>query len=202
MPTGYTAQLMEKGQDFRSFVLTCARAMGACVMQRDDPMDEPPQKQPPSDYSSNALKEAIKELARLRAMNGDDQYNFGSDRRVAEINRCAEYFQKLRNENRRLDETMDQVVAWTPPTPEHAGLKAFMIQQITISRNDLSYTEKSLREAADKPASTFYEEAIRKGEQSIEFHRKEQAKELDRTNSRNEWIEQLYKSLPQTTART
>lgn len=196
MPTGYTAQLMEKGQDFRSFVLTCARGMGACIMQRDDPMNEPPKKQGPSAYNSNGLQAAIAELARLRGMDRDAQYLFASLKKVEAFNRRAERLQRANDENKRLDEAMAQVVAWTPPTPDHAGLKAFMVEQITISRNSLSYLEQSLREVTDKPVRKFYEEAIESAEHDIEYRRKELAKEQDRTNERNEWIEQLYKSLP------
>lgn len=196
MPTGYTARLMEKGQDFRSFVLTCARAMGACIMQRDDPMDQPPAKQEPSDYNTKALKAALEELARLRGMDSDAQYAFASALKVAEVNRCAEYLQKAKDENRRLDEMMFQVVAWVPPTPDHAGLKAFMVEQITISRNGLTYSEKSLREATEKPFRDFYVRALEQAERSIEYHRKELAKDNARTDARNEWIDQLYQSLP------
>ena len=35
MPTGYTAELIEKGMEFNDFVLTCARAFGACIELRD-----------------------------------------------------------------------------------------------------------------------------------------------------------------------
>lgn len=43
MPTGYTAIIEERADlSFRDFALRCARGMCACVMQRDDPMDELP----------------------------------------------------------------------------------------------------------------------------------------------------------------
>ncbi len=196
MPTGYTAQLMEKGQDFRSFVLTCARAMGACIMQRDDPMSDLPKKQEPHDYNAERLRAAIAELSRLRGMDRDAQYNFASDRKVEATNSAAAYLQKRKDENKRLDDTMAQVVAWTPPSPDHAGLKAFMIEQITISRNSLEYSVRSLKEVTDKPTQRFFEEAVASAEHDIEYHRKELAKEQERTNGRNEWIDQLYKSLP------
>lgn len=196
MPTGYTAKLMDKGQDFRSFVLTCARGMGACIMQRDDPMDEPPKKQEPSAYNSKALQAAITELARLRGMDRDAQYTLACERRNAAVNSRAESLQRAKDENKRLDDAMAQVVAWTPPTPDHAGLKAFMVEQITISRNSLGYQENDLKEITGKPVMKFYEEAIEGAEHDIEYHRKELAKEQERTNGRNEWIEQLYKSLP------
>lgn len=41
MPTGYTADLMEKGMEFKPFVLQCARAFGALITMRDDSLDAP-----------------------------------------------------------------------------------------------------------------------------------------------------------------
>ena len=35
MPSGYTSRSCEGEQPFEKFVLQCARAFGACVMQRD-----------------------------------------------------------------------------------------------------------------------------------------------------------------------
>ena len=67
MPTGYTATLMEKGQDFPDFVLLCARAMGATIMLRDEPLDAPIPEFQPSDYSAKQLEESKEELARLLA---------------------------------------------------------------------------------------------------------------------------------------
>jgi hypothetical protein len=197
MPTGYTAELMEKGQDFRTFALTCARAFGATIMQRDDPLSELPKKQDPRNYSAERLAEAGAELTRLRAMNSDERFDFSSKRKNETVTSCAKYLQRARDENKRLDDMLAQVVAWTPPTSEHAGVKAFMIEQITISKNDLKYPELSLREATDKALNSYYEDAVAKAERDIGYYTEEAAKEQQRMNGRNEWIEQLYASLPE-----
>ena len=196
MPTGYTADLMSKGQDFRTFVLTCARAFGACIMQRDDPMNEPPKKQEGSSYSAKALAAAHAELARLRSMNSDQQFELGCQRKNEAITNAGEGLQRNKDENKRLDDMMAQVVAWTPPTSDHAGVKSFMIEQITISRNSTDYYERTLLEATKKSSRQFYEEAIAGAERDIEYHTKEVAKEQERTGERNQWIDQLYASLP------
>lgn len=195
MPTGYTAELMEKGQDFRTFALLCARAMGACIMQRDDPMTDEPKRQEPSDYHTKALEKALAERDRLSAMSSDERYRFGSDAKNEAINNAAKYLQRKQDENVRLDGMLADVVAWEPPSEDHTGLKAFMIEQITISRNDLSWPEKRLKEATGKPAKAFYEEALENAHRDIAYHRAELEKEAERTNGRNRWIDQLYASL-------
>ena len=68
MPTGYTAELMEKGEPFNRFVMRCARAFGALIDLRDAQMDAPiPEKFEPSDYHVKALAKALAELERLDA---------------------------------------------------------------------------------------------------------------------------------------
>lgn len=42
MPTGCTAKLHEDDQSFRDFALTCARAFGATIAMREEPLDAPP----------------------------------------------------------------------------------------------------------------------------------------------------------------
>lgn len=195
MPTGYTAKLMEKGQDFRSFVLTCARGMGACIMQRDDPMDEPPAKQKPGDYNAKALKEAEKKLAKLKAMSTAKQREYGETLRSKAVASAMQSRSKAREEEARLTSMEAQVKAWLPPTDDHKGLKDFMLQQIAISKHG-DWMDKYVREAEEKTPEAYFVDALSGAARDIKYHAEEHAKEVERTNDRNEWIDQLYKSLP------
>lgn len=68
MPTGYTADLT-LDTPFERFAMRCARAMGACVMMRDDPMDAPiPDKWEPDDYYRKRLEDAKAKLAAAEEM--------------------------------------------------------------------------------------------------------------------------------------
>lgn len=195
MPTGYTAQLMEKGQDFRSFVLTCARARGACIMQRDDPLSNIPEKQEPSDYHTKIIKDAQELLARLKAMTAEQARTHGLDMRQKAIESAQESLARNRAEEARLDEMAVQVGAWTPPTNEHLEFKSFMLDQLQISRNS-DYAQRRLKEAEDKPPEAYFVEAISSAVRDMSYHAKEYEKEVERTKQRNEWIDKLYKSLP------
>lgn len=195
MPTGYTAKLMDKGQDFRSFVLTCARGMGACIMQRDDPMDQPPAKQKPSDYHSGAIKAAEKLLGKLKTMSAAKQREYGEGLREEAVARAMQGHSKAMEEEARLERMEAQVKAWQPPTGEHDGLKKFMLEQIQISKHG-DWMSKYVNEAKDKTPEAYFAEAVSKAARDINYHTEEHAKEVERTNGRNEWIDQLYKSLP------
>ena len=195
MPTGYTSKLMEKGQDFRSFVLTCARGMGACIMQRDDPMDQPPQKQKPSDYHIKAIAEADKKLAKLKAMSPAKQREYGEDLRAKERVRLKQGQASEQEQEARLERMEAQVRAWQTPTKDHDGLKDFMLDQIKISKHG-DWMAKYVREAEQKSPDAYFAEELSKAARDINYHLEEHEKEVARTNSRNEWIDQLYKSLP------
>ena len=196
MPTGYTDKLMSEGEDFRTFALTCARAFGACVMQRDAPMDQPPKKQIRNDYHVNAVKDARIRLAALRAMTPEQQRAKGVAMRQLAVNSARASHAKSQVENARLDEMASQVQAWVPPTDEHKGLRDFMLDQIKISRDDPTWADKWLREAEEKTPESYFVEAISSAVRDIAYHEKELTKEMERNESRNEWIDKLYESLP------
>lgn len=195
MPTGYTAKLMDKGQDFRSFVLTCARGMGACIMQRDEPMDQPPALQEPSDYHTKALATATALLAELKAMSPETQDAYGDKLRAKAVSSAKESHIKTLEEEARLQRMAEQVRAWQPPTDNHKGLKDFMLDQIRISSHG-DWSAKYVKEAEEKNALAYFVDALSGAARDIEYHTKEHAKEVERTTGRNVWIEQLYSSLP------
>lgn len=195
MPTGYTAKLMDKGQDFRSFVLTCARAMGACIMQREDPMDDLPKKQKPSDYHAKKLAETIKALAKLRAMTPSKQREYGNKLRDTAIATHTESKAKYRDEELRLEKMEAQIRAWRPPTADHLPLKEFMLGQIDISKHGVWY-DKYLKEAQEKTAESYYIESLSNLVRDLHYHTDEHDKEAHAVNKRNAWIDKLYASLP------
>ena len=67
MPTGYTARLCDGEQTFKDFAMLCARACGALIEMREDPMDAPiPEKIKRSSYYDEALSKAVAEYDRLK----------------------------------------------------------------------------------------------------------------------------------------
>lgn len=193
MPTGYTAKLMEEGQTFPEFAMTCARAFGATISMRDDPHDKPIPKFEPSDYHIKALARAKAEYARLQEMGGSERIAFGEQQRQLEIERCQAILTKDREENERLIAMRLQVEAWTPPTPDHEGMKRFMLQQIDTSMNTCN--SLYLKRAEEKAPVHYYAEAVLSAERDIKYHAAEHAKELAKVDSHNEWVQRLRESL-------
>jgi len=193
MATGYTSAI-EKGISFKQFVLNCSRAFGALITMRDDPKDAPiPDELKPTDYHLKALAKAQAELAHLESLS------FKGAAKKAEadfIKALAEYDadrDKDRELERKYDAMLRQVWAWTPPTPDHQGLKDFMVSQITESiRWDCGYNR-------ERPTLKTPQEWLTKSKESalwsINYHTRENEKEVERCEGRTKWIRDLKKSL-------
>jgi len=197
MPTGYTADIT-KGISFEQFALNCARAFGALVTMRDDPADAPiPSEFKPDGYAAKRLAQLQAELADINAMTAWQCKNAA----ISEYRQHRDYHIKGQKENAELREKylhmLKQVEAWTPPTPEHEGLKKFMCEQITQSINfDCSdYHERALAEL--KPLSGSKWRAIKRSELSHQIQSQMEEKEKDEAMaaSRTNWVQKLKTSL-------
>lgn len=196
MATGYTAKLMKDGQTFQEFIMGCARAFGALIEMRDAPNGATiPEKFEPSKYHAEQLIESKNELERLQSMNDSEKEAFGESAKEADVKRAEERLEEVRSENERLENMAAQVRAWNPPTQDHHGLKDFMLKQIGISKHGLEYQGSCLSKARKKPATAYYVSAVSSACRQVAYHEEENAKEIDRTTGRTEWVQQLRASI-------
>jgi len=196
MPTGYTSKLCEEDVSFQEYALSCARAFGALVMMRDDPHDKPISRFEPTDYHEKAVVEAEAKIKSVEAMSDDDV--------LAEQDKENAKYTKLQKESdekkaaarRRLVDMRSKVSDWKPPTSDHDGLKKFMLEQIDITMpidgtSGTYYQEQLTTFSAQECRRTRIAEARK----DILYHKKEHAKEVERTDERNAWVEDLRGSL-------
>ncbi len=194
MPTGYTATLCEKEQSFEEFVWGCARAFGAFIMQRDDGPNTPPiLDEKVSDYHEKALAEAKANLEAVRNQKPNDVIQAHAAyvaRTEAENARSVETKTNIVN---RLNAMLAKVVQWEPPSPEHEGMKKFMINQLhtTIDFDGKPYTTEPIRDPDE-----WHRKNIESAEWSVAYHEKGLREETERVNSRNQWKRQLLESVP------
>ena len=196
MPTGYTFKLMEKGQSFEDFVMGCARAMGACVTMRDDPDDKPiPEKFEPSSFYAESLEKELRALAYLEALDDEGRDRWGRARKATEIQSVRESILRERAQNARLYEICAKVQAWTPPTPDHEGLKKFMLDQLDLSAIDVSYSELRAQDAVAKSPQEYFDEALKDHRRSSASYEREVEAERQRASNRTDWISKLRQSI-------
>lgn len=198
MPTVYTAQIQE-GISFEKFVMSCARAFGACITMRDDPADKPiPDEFKPSNYHQKCIKEIQKEISLIESYDDDKceslAFNDYQNEKIY-IENCIE---EEKNLKKRYTVMFERVNNWNPPTSEHQGLKDFMIEQITSSIEfdcDTKYSEDELSKLQLKSGTQWKSDKLIQLNDSLVYHTKQNAEEIERVNGRNLWIKQLRESL-------
>ncbi|HET8688492.1 MAG TPA: hypothetical protein VFM18_17915 [Methanosarcina sp.] len=198
MPTGYTATLCDKEQSFGEFALGCARAFGACIGQRDDPLSDLPKSAERDNYHVLELRRAETELAVLLDMSDADRIELGTTARDDEIIHYQAAVEKRKVVHERLSRMIATVEGWNPPTPDHDNLKKFMLEQLatTIKHDgDVEYYQTQLNSAINKTPLDYYNEKVKSAQWNVDYHKKEQVKADSRVDDRNGWISALYKSL-------
>jgi hypothetical protein len=193
MPTGYTADVADgKVTDFRTFALRCARAFGATIMQRDDPMDEPPRLREPSDYYPKAVAEAEQRLAELNAMTPDEMARAArADYEQRMASHRESEARKIETRN-RYHAMLAEVVQWQPPTSEHVEFKNFMVKQL---RESIDF------DCAEWPAPLpmapveWWTNAVEATTRRLVSARQSLEREREAVDGTNQWITALYDSL-------
>jgi len=196
MPTGYTAQIGE-GETFEEFILACARNFGACITMRDAPnSEEIPEEFKPTDYHAKRIKEAEKELNKLKKTTpkqaekgADEEYKEEMQSHEESIRRHGELEGKYRA-------MLASVMAWNPPTPDHKGLKDFMESQIIESiKWDCNTDYEEEHAPKRKTGKKWLDEGIKSCLHDLSYHTKEHQKEVERCASRTSWVRELRNSI-------
>lgn len=196
MPTGYTADVA-KGISFEQFVMRCARAMGACVSMRDEPMDASiPEQFEPGDYHARKLEEANVELTTLRAMTDEEADAAAAEAFAVDKHEQEKGIADAFDLRSKYESMLEHVRAWLPPTPDHERFKQFMLDQLNDSIQydcDIGYylNNQSKRFTGEQWRNI----QIERIQDDIEYHTYEYTKEVRRTDDRNRWIAALRQSL-------
>jgi hypothetical protein len=200
MPTGYT-EIIERRDDltFREFALRCARGMGACIHQRDEGMDVLPRAEEPRPQDSRvgyhvaAKAKGEARLNELRGMSHEQARALWRAEREKAAHDNEESLRKCAALEEKYMAMRDAALAWNAPSPEHEGLRRFMLEQIDTCKSDWT---PYLREVAPTPGD-WLAENIREEEKSVAWHQKvineENAKPKGMTSK--VWIDLLYASL-------
>lgn len=195
MPTGYTAPI-EEGISFKDFVLRCAKAFGACVTLRDDPMDAPiPDEFRISDYHEKALAAANSKAQELDGMTLEQAEKMAAAEHAAEMKRRQEYKEKNAALMVKYQDMLTQVEAWDPPTADHYELKNFMEKQIRESMRfdgPHSYYDEPVKRLT---GVEWLEQTRERLFKDIEYQSAEHAKEVERVRVRNAWVKALRDNL-------
>jgi hypothetical protein len=196
MPTGYTSKLHDGNEiAFNEFMLTCARAFGATIAMRDDPMNKPiPERFESSTWYSTKLGQTRRELAEVKTWSVAEAATAAAIAYENEI----EYWNRSRVEKEqrrhRYEDMLNQVRAWEPPTPDHQGLKDFCIEQLTTGIKYDCDTSR-LAHPLHQDGAEWRANRLASLTRDIDYYIKEGREESERTEIRNRWISALRESL-------
>lgn len=197
MPTGYTSAVADGTMtDFADFAMQCARAFGATITMRDDPMSAPiPERFEASDYHRTELKKTLARLERLARMSPIEAQTECQAFNAMRLRAWAESCDRRAIQRARYQAMVGQAMAWAPPTSEHEGLKRFMIQQLSESID----IDCSSKYGPLYPTPMRWPEWLeREREQvrhDIAYHSRNLADDVRRANERTSWVLDLRGSL-------
>lgn len=194
MPTGYTYAVVDgKMTEFSDFALSCARAFGALISMREEPMDAaiPEEFTPATEYYDKRIEAGKARLAEVLVMTTAESEVAAlaeHEKAVADRDR---YLAEKEIEVGRVRSMIAKVEAWEPPSSDHAEMKQFMLQQLSISLPG-DYVP-SVPERVD--GATWRSALISQLDKQISRDKDERAKEVERAAGRTEWVRKLRASL-------
>jgi hypothetical protein len=194
MPTGYTLVIDDRPDvSFEEFVWRCARAFGALVTMRDDSIDAPiPEELQPAPYYRESLIGAETRLQLAKAMTLDEARAAmaaeATETEVDNARRRAEHAKKVSGYRRM----RQLVLEWEPPSSDHAGLRKFMLEQLSTGDPGECYQSSAFVGTAEE----WLAHRIAEAERDVEWSRNVLREEEERVRLRNEWLRKLRASVP------
>lgn len=196
MPTGYTADVKDgKITTLGQFVWRCARNFGALIAMRDSPMDTPITEDAVSDRYGARIAELESEIATLKAMTPGELEDHVAKLRAETREFNANQARTQATERERYEAMLAQAEAWQAPSPDHEGLRKFMVSQLRESI-EFDCGHAPYCRPIPGPASDWRDARIVELRADIVRQGEYEAKERAAVASRNGWIGALKAAVP------
>ena len=203
MPTGYTAGILDGTiTTFPQFAKLCMRVFGATVHLRDESLDKEYEPRVPNDYHLKEIYKAKQSI--INAQNLTDDEIVAAQKKQLEGTKKyhLESIEEAKKSTNQINKILFDIRKWQPPTPEHTGIKDFMIDQIEKTINSdckTDYHDEGLIETEIKlltiNASEIREQMIEQAKKDLVYHNAENLKEIQRCEQSNKWVTDLLVSL-------
>jgi len=200
LANGYVHALVDGNLTLKQWTLQCARAFGALISMRDDPMDTPiPEEIKPDSYYKESLDKAQARLALSVSMTDEELL-------AEETSYCKDSLKSLRKgykEGKKqlaiLKSMREQVEAWTPPE-ECTNLKEYMLKSLDEADASTDFYDKEIAKLKSrlknpKPASELRAEKNAAAVKDIVYYGDQYDKQVKRCAEATAWIKALINSL-------
>lgn len=194
MPTGYTYPVVDgKITEFSDFALSCARAFGALISMREEPADAPIPEEfaPATEYYDKRIEAGKARLAEVLVMTTAESDAAALAEHEKAVAGRDRYLAEKEIEAGRVRSMIAKVETWEPPSPDHAEMKQFMLEQLSISLPG-DYVP-SVPERVDGAA--WRSALISQLDKQITRDKDDRTKEVERAAGRTEWVKKLRASL-------
>lgn len=199
MPSGYTEGVASgKITEFKEYALLCARAFGACISLRDEPLSSEIPEFKVDDYYLNQAKETEEKIASLLSMTQQDkEENF--NKYVSDIVKSAEEnLSEKKIIKQRYEKMLEQARNFDPPSSNHYNYKSFMIEQLQNSIQwDCSddYYLDQINRVKSLSLEEWFKSQLIIAQSDLDYYKEQLEEEQDRVNKNNLWVKQLKESL-------
>lgn len=196
MPSGYTEGVSSgKITDFREYALMCARAFGACVMLRDEPLSSEIPEFTDDAHYRDSLESARSKLATFLAAT-EEELRAQHQSEQEENEKAA---QESRNRERQIRERYEamlvQARAYRPPTSEHEEYAKFLVSQLEESLKWDCGGESYYQSFSPVPFEQWKDAKLVELDNRVTYYEKNWREEQERVAARNRWVRQLKESL-------
>lgn len=182
MPTEYTYPVIE-GQNFKEFVLSCARAFCIHMKESDAKLLEDPKE---DTYYQDKYKKALADQYSIKNYESE-YYTYCIDTEKSRAKNEEESNIAIK----RLQNIKEQVMWWIPPSVRHEELKAFMLEQ-------LESTLDQYLPRVQSPLMTYdeYRDWKKQSDKdSIKYYKEQAEEEITRNIETAWWVKTLKDSL-------
>jgi hypothetical protein len=197
MPTGYTAAVQDgKITEFSMFALQCARAFDALIDMRNEPPGAPvPDRlEPHTSYYDDLIAAATARLTETRGLTEEECTKRATAAHADALDQHRQRQRERVEQRIRYEVMLTKVEAWEPPTPDHVGLRDFMVSQlresIRFDCDGMKWSDPQLQSPEDWCAAM-----ITSAERDLEYGTDKRREEIERTEKRNQWLTDLRASL-------
>lgn len=205
MPTGFTARLYD-GEDLslREFMLICVRGMVPYRDVVEEPLPPPEITHPPSEITpprdSRVWARMYPEIQGLRAeldelmnLSPEEACSHAEAEYQEEMERWAVREKRARARQARYEAMEAQVRAWVPPTPDHEGFKAFMLEQLSQSKLFDCPTREAPTQLSGEDWRSLQKKIL---EADIQYTLHRASRKAKTQEEARAWVEAFWQSLP------
>ena len=176
MPTGYTSKIYDGEQvTGKEFIMTCARAFGALIEMRDEPMGaQIPEELKVDTHHEKQLERSKQELNNYKNMPIEEIQELVDETYKKKIEENKKYYNEKLELKNRYERVLAEVEQWKLPSPEHQNLKDYAIRQLEESiLFDCGHIEDYAKEVKKETAEEYIQRQIDSCLWNIEYHQKE-----------------------------